>query len=58
MSKVISFLKAYHMVEKGCLAFLVFNYHTSTYNPTIDTLPVVREFSDMFRIVLLVSHMI
>ncbi|XP_070045104.1 uncharacterized protein [Nicotiana tomentosiformis] len=47
-SRVISFLKARHMVEKGCLAYLAYVRDTTTKTPTIDSVPVVREFSDVF----------
>ncbi|XP_070008379.1 uncharacterized protein [Nicotiana sylvestris] len=47
-SRVISFLKARHMVEKGCLAYLDYVRNTTTETPTIDSMPVVREFSDVF----------
>ncbi|XP_070049486.1 uncharacterized protein [Nicotiana tomentosiformis] len=47
-SRVISFLKARHMVEKGCLAYLAYVRDTTTESPMIDLVPVVREFADMF----------
>ncbi|XP_070008235.1 uncharacterized protein [Nicotiana sylvestris] len=47
-SRVISFLKARHMVEKGCLAYLAYVRDTTAETPTIDSVPVVREFSDVF----------
>ncbi|XP_070047170.1 uncharacterized protein [Nicotiana tomentosiformis] len=47
-SRVISFLKARHMVEKGYLSYLAYVRDTTTETPMIDSLPVVREFSDMF----------
>ncbi|XP_070041637.1 uncharacterized protein [Nicotiana tomentosiformis] len=45
---VISFLKARHMVEKGCLAYLAYVRDTTAETPTIDSVPVVWEFSDVF----------
>ncbi|XP_070034748.1 uncharacterized protein [Nicotiana tomentosiformis] len=47
-TRVISFLKARHMVEKGCLAYLAYVRDTVAETPTIDLVPVVREFSDVF----------
>ncbi|XP_070015893.1 uncharacterized protein [Nicotiana sylvestris] len=47
-SQVISFLKARHMVEKGCLAYLAYVRDTTTESSTIDSVPVVREFVDVF----------
>ncbi|XP_070045818.1 uncharacterized protein [Nicotiana tomentosiformis] len=41
-SRVISFLKARHMVEKGCLAYLAYVRDTTTGNPAIDSVPVVQ----------------
>jgi len=36
------------MVEKGYLAYLAYVQDTAVENPTIDSVPVVREFSDVF----------
>ncbi|XP_070020732.1 uncharacterized protein [Nicotiana sylvestris] len=47
-SRVISFLKAQHMVEKRCLAYLAYVRDTTTESPMIDSVPVVREFADVF----------
>ncbi|XP_070054736.1 uncharacterized protein [Nicotiana tomentosiformis] len=47
-SRVISFLKAQHMVEKGCLAYLDYVRDTTIETPAIDSVPVVREFSNVF----------
>ncbi|XP_070052636.1 uncharacterized protein [Nicotiana tomentosiformis] len=47
-SRVISFLKARHMVEKGCLDYLAYVRDTTAEPPTIDSVPVVREFADVF----------
>ncbi|XP_070050863.1 uncharacterized protein [Nicotiana tomentosiformis] len=47
-SRVISFMKARHMVKKGCLAYLAYVRDTPAESPTIDSVPVVREFADVF----------
>ncbi|XP_070042871.1 uncharacterized protein [Nicotiana tomentosiformis] len=47
-SRVISFQKARRMVEKGCLAYLAYVRDTAAATPTIDSVPVVQEFSDVF----------
>ncbi|XP_070029898.1 uncharacterized protein [Nicotiana sylvestris] len=47
-SRVISFLKARHMVEKGCLAYLTYVWDATTESLRIDSIPVVREFVDVF----------
>ncbi|XP_070008757.1 uncharacterized protein [Nicotiana sylvestris] len=47
-SQVISFLKARHMVEKGCLAYLAYVQDTTVETPVIDSVPVVSDFSDVF----------
>ncbi|XP_075077143.1 uncharacterized protein LOC142163888 [Nicotiana tabacum] len=44
-SQVFSFLKARHMVEKGCLAYI---RDTAAETPMIDFVIVVQEFSDLF----------
>ncbi|XP_070005623.1 uncharacterized protein [Nicotiana sylvestris] len=49
-SKVISYQKAQRMVEKGCLSYLDFVRDVSANTPTINSVPVVREFLDMFRV--------
>ncbi|XP_070048582.1 uncharacterized protein [Nicotiana tomentosiformis] len=36
------------MVEKGCLAYLAYVRDTIAENPTIDLVPVLREFPDVF----------
>ncbi|XP_070054368.1 uncharacterized protein [Nicotiana tomentosiformis] len=46
-SQVISFLKARHMVEKGCLAYLAYVRVTAAGTSMIDSVPVVRQFSDV-----------
>ncbi|XP_070032011.1 uncharacterized protein [Nicotiana tomentosiformis] len=47
-SQVISFLKARHMIEKGCLAYLAYLRDTTAETPTIDSVPVVWKFFDVF----------
>ncbi|XP_070029926.1 uncharacterized protein [Nicotiana sylvestris] len=47
-SWVISFQKALHMVEKGCLDYLAYVRDTTTESLVIDSVPVVREFVDVF----------
>ncbi|XP_070050413.1 uncharacterized protein [Nicotiana tomentosiformis] len=48
VSRVISILKARHMVKKGCLAYLAFVRDTAAETSVIDSMMVVREFSDVF----------
>ncbi|XP_070028720.1 uncharacterized protein [Nicotiana sylvestris] len=47
-SQVISFLKARHMVEKGCLAYLAYVRDTTAESPMINSVPIVQEFADVF----------
>ncbi|XP_070054943.1 uncharacterized protein [Nicotiana tomentosiformis] len=47
-SRVISYMKARHMVENDCLAYLDYVRETAAETPTIDSVPVVREFTDVF----------
>ncbi|XP_070040015.1 uncharacterized protein [Nicotiana tomentosiformis] len=47
-SRVISFLKAQQMVGKGFLSYLAFVRDVSAETPTIDSIPVVRDFPDVF----------
>ncbi|XP_070020497.1 uncharacterized protein [Nicotiana sylvestris] len=47
-SRIISFMKARHMVEKGYLDYLAYVWDTITETPAIDSVPVVREFSNVF----------
>ncbi|XP_070057378.1 uncharacterized protein [Nicotiana tomentosiformis] len=47
-SRVISYLKAQHMVRKGCLAYLAFVRDVGANIPTIDSISVVRDFLDVF----------
>ncbi|XP_070054570.1 uncharacterized protein [Nicotiana tomentosiformis] len=48
LSRVISYLKSRRMVGKGCLYYLAFVRDVSADAPTIDFVPVVREFPDVF----------
>ncbi|XP_070040761.1 uncharacterized protein [Nicotiana tomentosiformis] len=47
-SRVISFMKARHMVEKGCFAYLAYVRDTTAESLTIDSVPVVWELADVF----------
>ncbi|XP_070034384.1 uncharacterized protein [Nicotiana tomentosiformis] len=47
-SRVISFLKARHMVEKGCLAYLAYVRDTTAESPMIDSVLVILEFANVF----------
>ncbi|XP_070041484.1 uncharacterized protein [Nicotiana tomentosiformis] len=47
-SRIIYFMKARHMVEKGYLVYLANVWDTVTETPVIDLVPVVREFFDVF----------
>ncbi|XP_070038243.1 uncharacterized protein [Nicotiana tomentosiformis] len=47
-SKVISYLKAQRMVGKGCLSYLAFVRDVDADTPIIDSVPVVRDFPDVF----------
>ncbi|XP_070041302.1 uncharacterized protein [Nicotiana tomentosiformis] len=46
--KVISYLKAQRMVENGCLAYLAVVTDVSADTSTIDSIPIVQDFSDVF----------
>ncbi|XP_070040613.1 uncharacterized protein [Nicotiana tomentosiformis] len=47
-SRVISYMKAWRMVEKGCLAYLAYIHDSSEDVPSMDSVPVVREFPEVF----------
>ncbi|XP_070042943.1 uncharacterized protein [Nicotiana tomentosiformis] len=47
-SRVISFLKAQQMVEKGCNSYLAFVRDVSADTPTVKSVLVVRDFPDVF----------
>ncbi|XP_070017605.1 uncharacterized protein [Nicotiana sylvestris] len=49
-SRVISYVKARHMVEKGCLAYLDYVCDSSTEVPYMDLVPVVCEFLEVFPV--------
>ena len=46
--RIISFLRAKRMVRKGCLDFLAHLRDDTTQVPSIESVPVVREFLDVF----------
>ncbi|XP_070004179.1 uncharacterized protein [Nicotiana sylvestris] len=46
--RVISYVKAQHMVEKGCITYLAYVRDSSIRVPSMDSIPIVREFSEMF----------
>ena len=46
--KVISFIRAQRLVERGCLSYLAFIRDTSVEPPSMDSVPVVQEFLDVF----------
>ncbi|XP_070025789.1 uncharacterized protein [Nicotiana sylvestris] len=48
--KVISYMKARCMVEKGCLAYLAYVRDSSAEVPSMDSVPVVREFPEVFHV--------
>ncbi|XP_019251318.1 PREDICTED: uncharacterized protein LOC109230253, partial [Nicotiana attenuata] len=45
---VITYVKARRMVEKGCLAYLAYVRDSSAEVPSIDSVPIVREFPEVF----------
>jgi len=45
---VISYVKARCMVKKGCLTYLAYVRDSSAKVPSIDSVPVVREFPEVF----------
>ncbi|XP_070034704.1 uncharacterized protein [Nicotiana tomentosiformis] len=47
-SRIISFIKARHMAEKGYLAYLAYVGDTTVEPPSIYSVPVVQEFPDVF----------
>ncbi|XP_070045726.1 uncharacterized protein [Nicotiana tomentosiformis] len=47
-NRVILYMKAQQMVEKGCLSYLAFVRDVSTETPAIDSILVVRDFLDVF----------
>ncbi|XP_070015410.1 uncharacterized protein [Nicotiana sylvestris] len=49
-NRVISYLKAQRIVGKGCLSYLAFMRDIGANTPTIDSIPVVRDSSDVFLV--------
>ncbi|XP_070025283.1 uncharacterized protein [Nicotiana sylvestris] len=47
-NRVISFLKDRWMVGKGCISYLAFVREVGAEIPSIDSVPIVRDFSDVF----------
>ncbi|XP_070003157.1 uncharacterized protein [Nicotiana sylvestris] len=47
-SRVISYMKGRHMVEKGCLDYLAYVCDSSVEVPSMDSVPVVCEFPEIF----------
>ncbi|XP_070004800.1 uncharacterized protein [Nicotiana sylvestris] len=47
-SRVISFLKAQRMVEKGCDTYLAYVRDVIIDIPIVNLVPIVRDFSDVF----------
>ncbi|XP_070026702.1 uncharacterized protein [Nicotiana sylvestris] len=45
---VISYVKDRRLVEKGCLAYLAYVRDSSAEVPPIDSMPIIREFPDVF----------
>ncbi|XP_070026358.1 uncharacterized protein [Nicotiana sylvestris] len=49
-SRVISFLKSQRMVDKGCDAYLACVRDVSIDTPTVESVPVVRDYTDVFLV--------
>ncbi|XP_070017919.1 uncharacterized protein [Nicotiana sylvestris] len=47
-SRVISYIKAWCMVEKGCLDYLAYLVDSTAEVPSMNFVPVVREFLEVF----------
>ncbi|XP_070013714.1 uncharacterized protein [Nicotiana sylvestris] len=47
-SRVISYMKARRMVEKVCLGYLAYVCDSSTEVPSMDSVPVLHEFPEVF----------
>ncbi|XP_070057138.1 uncharacterized protein [Nicotiana tomentosiformis] len=47
-SKVVSFLKAQQMAEKGCQSYLAFARDATVDTPTVESVPMLRYFPDVF----------
>ncbi|XP_070044918.1 uncharacterized protein [Nicotiana tomentosiformis] len=48
INRVISYVNARCMVEKGCLAYLAYVHDSSAEVPSMDSVPVVLEFPEVF----------
>ncbi|KAH0743109.1 hypothetical protein KY290_031102 [Solanum tuberosum] len=48
MGRLISYLKARKMISKGCLYHLVWVKDSSSETPTLESVPVVNEFPEVF----------
>nr|XP_009791491.1 PREDICTED: uncharacterized protein LOC104238728 [Nicotiana sylvestris] len=46
--KIISYVKAHRMINNGCLDFIATVHDTRLEDVTIDSVPVVREFANVF----------
>ena len=49
--KVITFIRAQRLVERGCLSYLDFIRDTSIESPPMDSVPMVQEFLDVFLLI-------
>ncbi|XP_070056959.1 uncharacterized protein [Nicotiana tomentosiformis] len=47
-NRVVSFIKAHRMVEKGCEAYIAFVRDVSADNPTVKSVLVLRDFPVVF----------
>ncbi|XP_070002867.1 uncharacterized protein [Nicotiana sylvestris] len=47
-SRIVSFLKSQRMVEKGCDAYLAFVRDVAIDTPTIVSVPILRDYPDVF----------
>ncbi|XP_070049955.1 uncharacterized protein [Nicotiana tomentosiformis] len=54
-SVITSIVLAQHMVEKGCNAYLAFVRDVSVDTPTVESVPIVRDYLDVFLMDLPVS---
>jgi len=45
---VISFVRAQRLMASGCLAYLSYVRDVRKEGPTVDSVPIVREFTDVF----------
>lgn len=49
-NKVISYIWARKLVDRGCLAYLAFIHDTSVEPPPMESIPIIWEFIDVFPI--------